>query len=223
MCPPRTGLAGRAGTADVGPCGGRAAGAWGCTGRRTEAEPRSSVPRTLLGRPAPVCEGRRGLRGPAPADTGTCGPSPAPSPRAPRPPPAAGRPRGRPTKAQARRHGGAQARTRGGAQARKTEEERGTRDRKPGSALFRLMTARRCEAGATGRSRRRAESRDSLVQGEALGPRRCRRVERPSLPSGQEGGPRPYHRTGSEPPRSSRCPVHRPPLIRAGDPDRVRR
>lgn len=36
-------------------------------------------------------------------------------------------------------------------------EERGTRDRKPGSALS-LMTARRSEAGATGRSRRRAES-----------------------------------------------------------------
>ena len=35
-------------------------------------------------------------------------------------------------------------------------EERGTRDRKPGSALS-LVTARRCEAGATGRSRRRAE------------------------------------------------------------------
>ncbi|WP_418959872.1 MFS transporter [Streptomyces tritici] len=37
------------------------------------------------------------------------------------------------------------------------EEERGTRDRKPGSALS-LVTARRSEAGATGRSRRRAES-----------------------------------------------------------------
>ncbi|MFG2333154.1 MFS transporter [Streptomyces sp. NPDC048604] len=38
-------------------------------------------------------------------------------------------------------------------------EERGTRDRKPGSALS-LVTARRSEAGATGRSHRRAESKE---------------------------------------------------------------